>query len=573
MPEQSSDRSVSLTSEDQRQALLDFAISQSSAIFYIADLAGGRPVRFIGQNVKALTGFEPEAFLDDISFGRSLVHPEDLALFQRRIPQLAERGSLIHEYRMRCADGEYRWFRDEQRVVPSSNGGAQEFMGCMTDITDRVDAEQESRRLARLMRHAVDSIPNGFAIYTADDELALCNLAFADTIEDEPENLVGSAVVDNTRRLLSRLERIDAKRVHDVEASLTRVLARRRESEHEPIELELAGGTWLQVTSHPLARRRQGRYPDRHHQIEAGREQPPRQRGAVPLHRRSQPVSGPGFRYRDLGDSLREPGGRSFVRAPLAGARRSGDHAQLRRYGSAAVGDRHADQRTPCRPSRAPDAPSRRQHLLGRALGPGGALPRSRRLCEQSRGPDRDQGARTRTLAGARNAPRRHRVAVGGLAFVRRRGSPAALQCALPRAQRPLRGSSDARPVMAGSTSRARPRPVSFADAEGRVDEWVEERRAKRGEAAGGLREVALLGGERWVEIAHSRTSRGGTVHTWRDITESRRMAEELREGEERVRKVLENCPLPVRMWRLDSHDVIYESPASRAMSGETPPG
>ena len=46
-----------------QQALLDFAVSHSPAIFYIGILEGDAPVRFISGNVEEITGHPQSAFL------------------------------------------------------------------------------------------------------------------------------------------------------------------------------------------------------------------------------------------------------------------------------------------------------------------------------------------------------------------------------------------------------------------------------------------------------------------------------------------------------------------------------
>jgi PAS domain S-box-containing protein len=154
MPEHTSDHAITPASEAQQRALLDFAVSQSSAIFYIADLAGDKPVRFISSNVQAITGHKPSAFLQESKYGYRHIHPEDLAGYELGLEVLREQGESTHEYRFRNSEGAYRWFRDELRLAKSGDGSL-EFVGCMLDIT----AEKETEALkAAIIAAAQDAV-------------------------------------------------------------------------------------------------------------------------------------------------------------------------------------------------------------------------------------------------------------------------------------------------------------------------------------------------------------------------------------------------------------------------------
>lgn len=142
-----------------QEALLDYAVSHSPAVFYIADLKGQRPVRFISGNVEQVTGHPASAFLDSATFGRELMHPDDLAPYQKLVERLPQIGIGRIEYRFRSASGQYLWVRDELRLLQDESNG---FVGCMLDITPEKAAEaqlEESNALVRtLMGHAMDAV-------------------------------------------------------------------------------------------------------------------------------------------------------------------------------------------------------------------------------------------------------------------------------------------------------------------------------------------------------------------------------------------------------------------------------
>src|SRR3546814_20446176 len=62
----------------------------------------------------------------------------------------------------------------------------------LRDITERVNAEAELSRVWRMLRDAVDNIPNGFAIYGADPRLLLCHASYAPLYGRTPDDMHGS---------------------------------------------------------------------------------------------------------------------------------------------------------------------------------------------------------------------------------------------------------------------------------------------------------------------------------------------------------------------------------------------
>ena len=88
-------------------------------------------------------------------------------------------------YRLRDADGRLRWLRVSGRPVFALNGGFLGYRGCTSDITKPLDAERaaaaseaEARRAHRLLRDAVESLQDGFAVFDSEERLVLANASF-----------------------------------------------------------------------------------------------------------------------------------------------------------------------------------------------------------------------------------------------------------------------------------------------------------------------------------------------------------------------------------------------------------
>ena len=154
-----------LTGSDSGAAqheLLSFAVANSPVIFYVADAHDDHAVRFISANVASITGHAPDAFVGNPSFGRSLLHPDDLPAFDQALQTVNNSGYATREYRMRAAQGEYQWFHDELKLAE----GGREFVGSMIDVTGEKNVQDRLREAEELNTAIVGTVGN--AIVAAD---------------------------------------------------------------------------------------------------------------------------------------------------------------------------------------------------------------------------------------------------------------------------------------------------------------------------------------------------------------------------------------------------------------------
>lgn len=233
------------TDEDtiRQQALLDFAVLQSPAVFYIAALDGDMPIRFISANVEALTGHKVSAFLEDPKYGRRFIHPEDLPAYNHTLDRLREQGALSQEYRFAALDGEYRYFRDELRLIRQDD--REEFVGCMIDVTETVKAQKELRRSRETLEDAIESLSEGFVLYDSDDRLVLCNSQYKEFHSGSEDLFVqGASWPEITRE---RAERgLFQSAVGRVDEWLEGQIAQRGTAQNE--EFEFPGGRWFEFS-------------------------------------------------------------------------------------------------------------------------------------------------------------------------------------------------------------------------------------------------------------------------------------------------------------------------------------
>jgi PAS domain S-box-containing protein len=138
----------------QRHQELDAIVQTAPDIIFSRQPDGGR--QYISSRFYEYTGAEPGSA---VGFGwLEYVHPEDressLAQWMRCVESGEEYES---EYRLRGADGEYRWFR--ARAVPLRNAGGNivRWYGTCSDIHDSKMLEQSIRDNAMQLEKLVDS--------------------------------------------------------------------------------------------------------------------------------------------------------------------------------------------------------------------------------------------------------------------------------------------------------------------------------------------------------------------------------------------------------------------------------
>ncbi len=123
---------------------------------------------FVNRGLEEFTG-RPRADQLDAGWRRS-IHPDDTAHRVAAHTEAAKRaGVFIIEYRLRRADGEYRWVRDRGTPLMLPDGTPVGYIGSIIDITDAQESEQARLTLADRFLQAQESERTRIARELHDD--------------------------------------------------------------------------------------------------------------------------------------------------------------------------------------------------------------------------------------------------------------------------------------------------------------------------------------------------------------------------------------------------------------------
>jgi two-component system, cell cycle sensor histidine kinase PleC len=156
---------------------IDTALNRGRCGLWDWDLARGRI--FWSHSMFAILGLQPKD--DLLTFGEvsALVHPDDIKLYDLAT-QLgdAKAHSVDHAFRMRHADGHWIWLRARCELVRQRGEPGDHLIGIAVDITEQKNLVERTAAADLRLRDAVETIPEAFVVWDADNRLVLCNSNF-----------------------------------------------------------------------------------------------------------------------------------------------------------------------------------------------------------------------------------------------------------------------------------------------------------------------------------------------------------------------------------------------------------
>ena len=162
----------------ERREFIEGLAEANPSILYLIDLATNRTV-WVNGRLNSLLGYAPEVLctggLDRVL--AELIHPQDAARaglddFAARFADVPDGRAIEAEFRVRHADGTWRWLHSREVVSRRDDAGRPlQVVGAAEDVTERVQAEQVVRESEERFRLMADSAP--VIIFVTDARFAL----------------------------------------------------------------------------------------------------------------------------------------------------------------------------------------------------------------------------------------------------------------------------------------------------------------------------------------------------------------------------------------------------------------
>jgi PAS domain S-box-containing protein len=152
---------VALRESERRYRALVTAVPGAVYTFRL-DPAGRHSWLFVSDGIVGLTGFPPQALLEDPDFAFRQVPPEHLPALRRSITESATRLSpWVFDLPFRSASGEERWLAGRSQPFREADGSTI-WHGVLVDDTERVRAAESRRSLEAQLRQSqkMDALGN-----------------------------------------------------------------------------------------------------------------------------------------------------------------------------------------------------------------------------------------------------------------------------------------------------------------------------------------------------------------------------------------------------------------------------
>jgi len=168
---------------------IDTALNRGRCGLWDWDLARGRI--FWSQSMFDILGLKAKDSLMPFGDVSALVHPDDVQLYELAT-ELAEAKvtAIDHAFRMRHADGHWVWLRARCELVRQRGEPGLHVIGIAVDITEQKSLVEKTVAADMRLRDAIETIPEAFVLWDADNRLVLCNSNF-----QELHNLPDEAIL------------------------------------------------------------------------------------------------------------------------------------------------------------------------------------------------------------------------------------------------------------------------------------------------------------------------------------------------------------------------------------------
>ena len=173
---------------DMVRGRIDTALNRGRCGLWDWDIARGRI--FWSHSMFDILGLMPRNTL--LTFGElsEFVHPDDADLY-KLASEVASGSALAidQEFRMRHAQGHWVWLRARCEITHQEGDAGPHLIGIAVDVTEQKSLVEKTVAADIRLRDAIETIPEAFVLWDAENRLVLCNSNFQN-LHDLPDDAV-----------------------------------------------------------------------------------------------------------------------------------------------------------------------------------------------------------------------------------------------------------------------------------------------------------------------------------------------------------------------------------------------
>ena len=151
---------------------------------------------YVSPGCESITGYPPQAFLDDPELMRSIMHPDDRPMWEKHWVAISvgqqRKPHASMEFRILTRDGGTRWIEHQCQPVSSSAAEYQGRRGVNRDITERKQAELSLRMERDRGQRYLDTIEAVIVALDVDGRITLINRKGCELLGNYTHELLGA---------------------------------------------------------------------------------------------------------------------------------------------------------------------------------------------------------------------------------------------------------------------------------------------------------------------------------------------------------------------------------------------
>jgi PAS domain S-box-containing protein len=202
----------------EKQAFIERVTNTVPDTIYLYDLQDGS-THYLNHAITEDLGYTTADIVRmGDTFARDIMHPDDFAYQTHLFADVSHTNPnevVENEYRMRHADGEWRWFYSRDIVFEwTSEGKPRRILGIARDITEAKRAQETVKRSEQLLRAVIDNVPSLVYVKDTESRFLLGNRAIIQQLNVQSEaDIIGKSDFDLHPREFAEKYRADELKV------------------------------------------------------------------------------------------------------------------------------------------------------------------------------------------------------------------------------------------------------------------------------------------------------------------------------------------------------------------------